>query len=408
MSGPEARRAARIFARSAIELLAFPFHVGGQTIFVGTSIGIAVADVSDLSAEELLRRADVAMYHAKQQGKNRIFMYDAEIDALRSERIGIASDLRRAIAGDQLTVAYQPVYDAGSRQIVAAEALLRWTRPGAGPMPPSAFIPIAEETGLIDALGAWTLRRACRDALAWPDTRLAVNISPAQFRNQNFITMVSETLAETGFPASRLELEVTETYFISQPDQARIAIEALHKIGVSLALDDFGTGYSSIGYLRRFRFDVLKLDRSMILNIANDRARAEPGAGDDCARRRARPEGHRRRRRDGGGGNAAAGRRLPRIPGVPVRQALHAGPVRRPPETPHPSRSDPGPVRLNLSRPRCRSPTFRLGPGSRRVQRRKSAACRVAPGVRIVMSTVLFPSMSTWTTPATARTAPPL
>jgi diguanylate cyclase (GGDEF)-like protein len=272
VSGPEAKRAARIFARSAIELLGFPFHVDGRTIFVGTSIGIAVADVSDLSAEELLRRADVAMYHAKQQGPNRVFMYDAEIDALRSERIGIASDLRRAIANDELAVVYQPVYDAASRQIVAAEALLRWTRPGAGPMPPSAFIPIAEETGLIDALGAWTLRRACRDALAWSDTRLAVNISPAQFRNANFITMVSDALKETGFPASRLELEVTETYFIAQPELARTAMEALHKIGVSLALDDFGTGYSSIGYLRRFHFDVLKLDRSMILNIATDRS----------------------------------------------------------------------------------------------------------------------------------------
>lgn len=272
VSGPEAKRAARIFSRSAIDLLKFPFHVDGHTIFVGASIGIAIADALDLSAEELLRRADVAMYHAKQQGPNQTFMYDADTDAIRNTRIAIASELRRAIGNEELTVAYQPVYDARTRQIVAAEALLRWTRPDAGPMPPSAFIPIAEETGLIEALGAWTLRRACSDALPWSDVRLAVNVSPAQFRNPNFVSMVADILKDIGFPASRLELEVTETYFISQPEQAWTAIEALHKLGVSLALDDFGTGYSSIGYLRRFRFNVLKLDRSMIHNIANDQA----------------------------------------------------------------------------------------------------------------------------------------
>src|SRR5690606_30722450 len=145
-----------------------------------------------------------------------------------------------------------------------------WHRPHYGPMAPASFISIAEETGLINELGAWTLRRACRDALAWPGLRLAVNVSPAQFRNPNFEIQVSGILAEIGFAARRLDLELTESYFVVQPEQAKKAINGIRALGIAVALDDFGTGYSSIGYLRSFTFDTLKLDRSMIAGLKDD------------------------------------------------------------------------------------------------------------------------------------------
>jgi EAL domain-containing protein (putative c-di-GMP-specific phosphodiesterase class I) len=210
------------------------------------------------------------MYQAKQQGPNRLFTYDAAIDSLLHERLRIAEDLRKALRDERLDIAYQPVFDILGQRIVSVEALLRWTRPESGPVSPASFVRIAEETGLIDDLGAWTLRRACRDALAWPDVRLSVNVSPAQFRDAKFEMRLSEILAETGFPANRLEIEVTETYLVTHPEQARRAITALRRLGVSVALDDFGTGYSSIGYLRSLPFDKLKLDRSLIVGIVTD------------------------------------------------------------------------------------------------------------------------------------------
>ncbi len=256
--------------RLLMRYLAQPFDIDGRVIVIGTSIGIAVIDETVPSAEEVLRRADVAMYQAKQQGRNRILVYDPAVDVERHKRLGVAAELRTALRSGALEIAYQPVFDAATRRIVAAEALLRWPRDGQPDMPPSIFIPIAEETGLIDELGAWTLRQACRDAQAWPNIRLAVNVSPAQFRNPNFEVLVSTILAETGLQSHRLELEVTETYLIANPVQARRSINAIRNLGVAVALDDFGTGYSSIGYLRSFTFDKLKLDRSLIAGIATD------------------------------------------------------------------------------------------------------------------------------------------
>ena len=147
---------------------------------------------------------------------------------------------------------------------------MRWNRPLFGPMPPSVFVPIAEQSGLIDELGDWTIRRACSDGLAWPSIKVSVNVSPAQFRNPNFDVLVADVLHATGFPPGRLELEVTESYFIVNPDQARRAIDTIRALGIAVSLDDFGTGYSSIGYLRSFNFDKLKLDRSLIIGLADD------------------------------------------------------------------------------------------------------------------------------------------
>jgi len=156
------------------------------------------------------------------------------------------------------------------RTIIGVEALLRWDRPGLGPLPPAVFVPIAEQSGLIDELGGWTIRQACRDGLAWPDIKVSVNVSPAQFRNPNFDGQLTAILRETGFPPDRLELEVTESYFIANSDQARRAIDTIRSLGISVSLDDFGTGYSSIGYLRSFNFDKLKLDRSLIVGVGHD------------------------------------------------------------------------------------------------------------------------------------------
>ncbi|MEX0851899.1 MAG: EAL domain-containing protein [Bauldia sp.] len=267
----DAARIAADVGEQLVRYFARPFDVEGHPITIGASVGIAVVDSIGLSVEEVLRRADVAMYLAKHQGRNRVCVFDRSLDATRLKRTAIATDLRRALAADELTLAYQPIYDARGSVVVGVEALLRWPRPDRDPIPPGEFIPIAEETGLIDELGAWTLRRACRDALAWPGIKVSVNVSPAQFHNQDFGAVVSAILAEVGLSPKRLEIEVTETYFTAHPEQARAAIDAVRKLGVVVALDDFGTGYSSIGYLRRFAFDKLKLDRTLIAGIDTDR-----------------------------------------------------------------------------------------------------------------------------------------
>lgn len=268
--GPGAVKVACDLGWRLINFVSEPIEIDGRMIAIGTSVGVAVVDSADASAEELLRRADVAMYQAKQQGPNRLFVYDAVIDTVRHERLEIADDLRKALNEGGLNLVYQPVFDAGSRAIVGVEALLRWNRPLFGPLPPSVFVPIAEQSGLIDELGVWTIRQACRDGLAWPSLKVSVNVSPAQFRNPNFDSVVADILRETGFPATRLELEVTESYFIANPDEARRAIDTIRAQGIAVSLDDFGTGYSSIGYLRSFNFDKLKLDRSLIMGLGQD------------------------------------------------------------------------------------------------------------------------------------------
>jgi diguanylate cyclase (GGDEF)-like protein len=255
--------------RLLIRYFSQPFDIDGRTIFIGTSVGISTVDVGE-SAEEILRRADTAMYRAKAQGRNRIVAYEPTFDAERQERVAIAADLGKALRDGELELVYQAVFDAEDRSIIGAEALVRWMRNGKEVVPARVFVPIAEETGLIDDLGAWVLRQACRDARAWSGIHIAVNVSPAQLRNPSFEILVQRVLSETGLQPSRLELEVTETYLVSNPVQAGHSINAIRALGVQVALDDFGTGYSSIGYLRSFAFDKMKLDRSLLVGIASD------------------------------------------------------------------------------------------------------------------------------------------
>jgi diguanylate cyclase (GGDEF)-like protein len=246
-------------------------EVDGRLVSLSTSVGVVGAGTSEIDVEELLRRADVAMYRAKQLGRDRICVFEPALDAARTYRMRIAEELREALVAGSLTLAYQPIFDARTGRIVTAEALLRWPRASGEDISTAEFIAIAEESGLIEEIGAWTIGRACQDALAWPDIRVAVNVSPAQFRNPDFAAVVASALREQNLPPNRLEIEVTENFFIAHPEQAQVVLGDLHRLGVVLALDDFGTGYSSIGYLRRFAFDKLKIDRALVAGIDTDR-----------------------------------------------------------------------------------------------------------------------------------------
>jgi EAL domain-containing protein (putative c-di-GMP-specific phosphodiesterase class I) len=209
----------------------------------------------------------MALYRAKNEGRNRACIYDTAMDDNILKRKLVENDLRATIEKGDLRVAYQPIVNNSGEQVVGVEALCRWTHPERGEIPPSEFIPIAEHSGLIISLGEWVLRQACLDGKAWPDITVSVNVSPLQFRRADFVDVVERILHETGFDATRLELEVTESTLLGNVDTAELAMFRLKALGVRLALDDFGTGYSSLLYLRRFPFDKLKIDRSFVHSI---------------------------------------------------------------------------------------------------------------------------------------------
>jgi EAL domain-containing protein (putative c-di-GMP-specific phosphodiesterase class I) len=220
--------------------------------------------------EELLRRADIAMYQAKKEGGDRVGSYDAEIDLRLRQRVQLASALREALKNGQISVVYQVIVDAQAQAICGVEALARWVLADGTVVGPEMFIPLAEENGLIEELGTHVLRQACIGAAQWPDILLSVNVSPVQFHNPRFDALIGDILAETGFPPERLDLEFTERHLVSDPDQAFAAMQKLKERGISISLDDFGTGYSSIGYLKRFKFDRLKLDQSICADVTRD------------------------------------------------------------------------------------------------------------------------------------------
>jgi diguanylate cyclase len=246
--------------------LCHPYSVQGHTLVIGASIGIAVIDRPSLTAADVMRYADMALYRAKNEGRRRACIYDAAMDADLVQRKQLEHDLREAIDGDGLDLAYQPVFSTDGSRVIGVEALARWNHPERGPIPPAEFIPIAEDSGLILPLGEWALRRACLDSAVW-SVAVAVNVSPLQFRRPDFVEMVQRILNETGFDPSRLELEITESTLLGNVEGAEAAMHRLKALGVCLALDDFGTGYSSLLYLRRFPFNKLKIDRSFIRNI---------------------------------------------------------------------------------------------------------------------------------------------
>jgi diguanylate cyclase (GGDEF)-like protein len=267
-AGPEAVQA---LAARIVDLIGRPFLIEGQLVNVGASVGAAIAPTDGIEPGALLRNADLALYKAKADGKGTFRRFDPALDVRVQARRSLEADLRRAIAVQEFELHYQPLVDARSGRITAAEALVRWRHPERGLVPPAEFIPLAEETGLIGPLGQWVLRTACAQAATWPaQIRVAVNLSPAQFRDLRLADTVKAALAASGLTADRLELEITEGVLLADEERTLATLTRLRAAGVSISMDDFGTGYSSLSYLRRFPFDKIKVDRSFIRQLPDD------------------------------------------------------------------------------------------------------------------------------------------
>lgn len=241
------------------------YQVNGHEVSTSASIGIALGPLDGTSGETLMKEADLALYRAKQDGRNTFRFFEPAMDAALQKRRQLETDLRKALRKNELYLDYQPQFDLDSGRLTGYEALVRWWHPSDGDMPPSTFLPIAEETGLIAPLGEWILRTACTYAVTWEhELTLAVNLSPAQFKTQDIEALVKKVLAETGLRPNRLELEITEATLLQNTDAVMETLTRLDQMGVSIAMDDFGTGYSSLSYLTRFPVKKIKIDRSFI------------------------------------------------------------------------------------------------------------------------------------------------
>lgn len=251
-----------------------PFAIDGHALSLTTSIGIAVFPDDGKDAATLIKHADTAMYDAKANGRNGCRYYNPALTADAVHRVELEAGLRRALANDEFFLVYQPQVEVRDGRIATVEALVRWQPPGSAMVPPLEFIPFAEECGLIDAIGTWVLQRACRDAAAWMerglDLRVAVNLSPIQFRASGLLDSVRATLATSGLPANRLELEITESALVADDASTHDTLAALRALGIGIALDDFGTGYSSLSYLKRLPLGELKIDRSFVNGLPDD------------------------------------------------------------------------------------------------------------------------------------------
>lgn len=245
-----------------------PFEISGRQAFVGVSIGVALAPEAGLERIELMRKADIALYQAKSEGRDAYRVFTATMDETVKVRSTIEEDLRAALlTGQDLTLFYQPQVDVDGQSIIGLEALVRWQHPTRGMIAPNHFIPIAEETGLISPLGEWVLRQACLASKRWPDLTIAVNLSPVQFRSSNLAQRLIGIVHETGADPRRIEFEITESLLLDDSDVSRSALKMLRQEGFKIALDDFGTGYSSLSYLRRFEVDKIKIDRSFVQHL---------------------------------------------------------------------------------------------------------------------------------------------
>jgi diguanylate cyclase (GGDEF)-like protein len=264
-------------ARKIFDAVNTHFELDGHRVSIGVSIGIAIAPDDGNDPDQLLKNADVALYSAKKGGRGAYRLFEQEMERCIQERRNLEMDMRSALNNREFVLYYQPLVKLENDEICGFEALLRWHHPTRGHISPERFIPIAEETGLIVALGEWVLRRACAEAATWPrHLKIAVNVSPAQFQARNFADTVADILRATGMAPQRLELEITETVVMKDEEAAYSVLSQLHQLGVRIALDDFGTGYSSLSHLRRFPFDKIKIDRSFVgdLSLVNDNALA--------------------------------------------------------------------------------------------------------------------------------------
>ncbi|CAO4166545.1 EAL domain-containing protein [Methylorubrum populi] len=267
-SGPQVRADAIVLAKRLIAAFQSPFVLDGHIVTVGLSIGISLAPEHGTSPEKLLKSADLALYRAKANGRGGWCFFDEEMDLELRKRRALESDLKQAVRNDEFELVFQPIVKLDRQRIACCEALLRWRHPVRGYVSPAEFVPLAEETGLIGEIGEWVLHRACAEAATWPSgIGVAVNVSPAQFKNAAVVRAVKAALAASGLPSNRLELEITESVLLTDNMATLATLHTLKRIGVRVAMDDFGTGFSSLSYLQSFPFDKIKIDQSFVRNL---------------------------------------------------------------------------------------------------------------------------------------------
>jgi diguanylate cyclase (GGDEF)-like protein len=264
--------AGAVLARRIVAAFSAPFDIQDHQFVIGASIGIAVAPHDGRDAETLMKCADLALYRSKAEGRNTFHFYESGMDAAQQRRRRIEAGLRRALAGNELSLAYHPLINVAEHRIRGFEALLRWNSPEHGPVSPVDFIPVAEDTGLIGQIGEWVLREACATAATWPDDiEVSVNLSPVQFKNRGLVEQVEAALRDTRLPPHRLDLEITESVLLIDSKLTLSVLHKFHDLGLKLSMDDFGTGYSSLSYLRAYPFDKIKIDRSFVRDSSSNR-----------------------------------------------------------------------------------------------------------------------------------------
>jgi diguanylate cyclase len=278
--GVDTAEDASIVARRVLDALSTPFHVGEEEIVISGSIGISLYPADDVDLDGLVRHTDMAMYRSKSLGRGMYSFFSDDLNAAVSARLSLEGHLRRAVEREEFQLHFQPKARLDSGQVTGVEALLRWHRPGHGMTPPDRFIAVLEETGLILPVGAWVIRTACRQLAEWdrqglPPLRMAVNLSARQFRHLYLASLVQDSLRENAIDPGRLEIELTESLLMEDTDNTRGLLESFARMGVRMAIDDFGTGHSSLSYLRRFKADTLKIDRSFVQML--------PGSREDSA-----------------------------------------------------------------------------------------------------------------------------
>jgi diguanylate cyclase (GGDEF)-like protein len=271
LPGAEPNQAEAV-SRRLLEVVADPFELDGQPYHIGLSIGIAICPTDGEDSETLFRNADIALYRAKSDGRGTFRFFEAAMDASLRQRQMLEKELRRAVEREEFELHYQPLVEASSEEVTGFEALVRWRHPDRGLLPPSEFISLAEDIGLINALGEWVLRRACIDAVGWVGSlKVAVNLSPEQFKQQTLAHAVVSALNESGLAPHRLELEITESALLERSTETLALLHQFRALGVRIAMDDFGTGFSSLSYLRSFPFDRIKIDRSFVSEITESK-----------------------------------------------------------------------------------------------------------------------------------------
>lgn len=261
---------AAVLARRLVDLIGRTYIIDGQLLTIGASVGVALAPQDGTDADRLLKQADLALYRAKLDGRGTYRFFEPEMDVRMQARRRLELDIRQALARREFLLHYQPQLNLENQRLTGCEALLRWKHPERGTVPPSEFIPLAEEVGLIVPIGEWVIRQACRDAASWPaGITVAVNVSPAQFKSDRLVETIVSALAMSGLAADRLEIEITEGVLLQNNERTLETLHRLRALGVRVSMDDFGTGYSSLSYLRSFPFDKIKIDRSFVSDLSN-------------------------------------------------------------------------------------------------------------------------------------------